>query len=56
MNDIERKYQGLIVQGWIGMLFLLITMFITDLVEFAMRDDYDEMSTLLSADPGIAGL
>ena len=56
MNEIERKYQGMIVQGWIGMLFLLITMFITDLVEFAIRGGYEEMSALLTADPGISGL
>lgn len=56
MTDMERKYQGLVVQGWVGMLVLLLTMFITDLVEFSMRGEYQDLSALLSKDPGITGL
>lgn len=56
MTDMERKYQGLVAQGWTGMLVLLLTMFITDLVEFSMRGEYMDLSALLSKDPGITGL
>jgi len=56
MSERERFYQGLVVQGWSGMLVLLLAMFITDLVEYAMRGEYRELSHLLAADPGVAGL
>lgn len=56
MKNIESKYQGIVVQGWMGMLVLLLTMFITDLVEFSMRGEYQELSALLSTDPGAGGL
>jgi hypothetical protein len=46
----------LVVQGWSGMLMLLLTMFITDLVEFSMRGEYRELSALLTVDPGALGL
>lgn len=56
MTERERAYQGLVAQGWAGMLLLLLTMFITDLVEFSMRGEYRELSALLSQDPGASGL
>lgn len=56
MSQLEKKYQGIVVQGWVGMLFLLLTMFITDIIELAMRGDYTETSNFLSKDPGAAGL
>lgn len=56
MNDFFGKYQSLVVQGWVGMLFLLLTMFITDLVELGMQGDYAATSVFLLKDPGVAGL
>ncbi len=56
MNDEERKYQSIVVQGWIGMLFLLLTMFITDIVELGMQGDYANTSDFLLRDPGVTGL
>lgn len=56
MSHMEKKYQGMVVQGWVGMLALLLTMFITDLVEFSMRGEYQGLAELLSNDPGITGL
>lgn len=56
MTDVESKYQGLVVQGWMGMLVLLLTMFITDPVEYSLRGEYQALSTLLAKDPGVIGL
>lgn len=56
MTDVESKYQGLVVQGWMGMLVLLLAMFIADLVEYSMRGEYQTLSTLLAKDPGMIGL
>jgi len=49
---MEQKLKNILVQGWVGMLFLLFLMILTDLVEFGMRSDF----TSLNSDPGIAGL
>ena len=56
MNSEESKYQGILLQGWIGMLFLLLTMFITDIVEQAIKGSFESFSTFLAEDPGIVGL
>lgn len=53
MNENEIKF---VVQGWSVMLALLLTMFITDLIEFSMRGEYQELSALLLKDPGMDGL
>jgi hypothetical protein len=56
MKNLENKYQNIVVQGWVAMLFLLLTMFITDIVELAMKGDYTSTSAFLSKDPGMDGL
>lgn len=55
MNQ-QWKYQGILLQGWVGMLFILITMLITDVLEYSMRGEYEELSVLLAHDPGVTGL
>lgn len=50
------KYQGILLQGWVGMLFVLITMLITDVLEYSIRGEYEELSSLLAKDPGMNGL
>ncbi len=56
MNSEEAKYKGILLQGWVGMLFLLLTMFITDIVEQAIKGSFESFSTFLAEDPGIVGL
>ncbi len=56
MSELEKKYQALVAQGWSGMLFLLLTMFITDLVELSLPGDFKALSMRLSLDPGMVGL
>lgn len=55
MNPLQ-KYPGILLQGWVGMLFILITMLITDVLEYSMRGEYEELSSLPAHDPGIVGL
>lgn len=56
MNPSSVKYQGILAQGWIGMLSLLITMFITDIIELLMKGDVAYTANFLRQDPGMAGL
>ncbi len=56
MNDTQRKYQDILVQGWTGMLFLLLLMFITDIIEQSIDGSFQNMSAFLAKDPGITGL
>ncbi len=56
MTEKQRKYQNLVLQGWVGMLFLLLTMFITDIVQVSIQSDFEGLSNFLAADPGIKGL
>lgn len=56
MQQRAKTYRDLIAQGWAGMLFLLLTMLIADIVELAMQGDYGGTSAQLLKDPGIAGL
>ncbi len=56
MQAIEIKYQNIVVQGWVAMLLLLLTMFITDIIELAITGDYNRTSEFLLKDPGINGL
>jgi hypothetical protein len=56
MQTTEIKYQNIIIQGWVAMLLLLLTMFITDILELAMTGDYYRTSEFLLKDPGINGL
>jgi len=46
------KWRNIIIQGWSGMLFLIIFMMLTDIIECGMKTDF----TLLQSDPGINGL
>jgi hypothetical protein len=52
MKNDNLKVRSIIIKGWSGMLFLLLLMMITDLVECGMKNDF----TLLLRDPGISGL
>jgi hypothetical protein len=56
MEDAQRKYEDVVVQGWVGMLFLLLLMFITDLIEQAINGSFQNMAAFLAKDPGITGL
>jgi hypothetical protein len=46
------KLRSIVVQGWMGMLSLLLLMMLTDLTEFGMKGDFSP----LLRDPGRAGL
>ena len=50
VNNI--KIRSVITKGWSGMLFVLLLMMITDLIECGMKNDF----SLLLKDPGISGL
>jgi hypothetical protein len=52
MNFPKDKLRDIIVQGWMGMLSLLLLMMLTDLTEAGMKGDF---SSLLK-DPGMKGL
>ena len=52
MKQESEKLRRIVVQGWLGMLLLLIIMIIADLIEFGMKGDF---SPLIN-DPGIVGL
>jgi hypothetical protein len=56
MNHEESKYQSILLQGWVGMLFLLLTMFITDIVEQAIKGSFESFSAFMAKDPGFVGL
>jgi hypothetical protein len=56
MQVIEIRYQNILIQGLTAMLLLLLTMFITDILELAMGGDYSRTSEIISKDPGMAGL
>lgn len=49
---MKENQRQIIIQGWSGMLFLLIMMFITDFAEYGMRGDF----SALIGDPGMTGL
>jgi hypothetical protein len=46
------KLQGIISQGWVGRLFLLLLMMLTEITEFGMKGDLSP----LRSDPGKGGL
>jgi hypothetical protein len=46
------KLRSIVVQGWMGMLSLLLLMMLTDLTEFGMKGDFSP----LLRDPGRGGL
>jgi len=48
----EKKLKSIIVQGYVGMLFLLIMMTVSDLTIAGLSQNFD----LLQNDPGTAGL
>lgn len=50
------NYPSLISHTWLGMLALLITMLMVDVLSHAMRGDYKELSEALAKDPGPTGL
>ena len=56
MHNDHNKYQNLLAQGWNGMLFLLLTMFITDIVELTIQGNFQHASDFMAKDPGTRGL
>lgn len=56
MQQSAKTYRDLVAQGWAGMLFLLLTMLIADIIELAMQGDYGRTTVHLLTDPGIVGL
>jgi hypothetical protein len=52
MNSIADRLRNIIVQGWAGMLYLLLLMSLTDLNELGMKGDF----SALNIDPGVGGL
>lgn len=55
LNVQKEEYiqtRNIITKGWSGMLFLLLLMMITDIVECGMKNDFH----FLIKDPGIIGL
>ena len=52
MNIDSDRLRHIVVQGWAGMLSLLLLMMLTDLMEFGMKGDFSP----LSKDPGTGGL
>ena len=48
----EKNLKSIIVQGYVGMLFLLIMMTVSDLTVAGLSQNFD----LLQNDPGTAGL
>lgn len=53
---MESRFRAITAQSWSGMLAVLLTMFIVDLVRFSMLGQYAELSKSLAADPGSTGL
>ena len=54
--DVGLRYRAIIVHAWSGMLAILLTMLIADVVRYAMQGPYNELSTALASDPGAGGL
>ncbi len=52
MEKENENLRKIVIQGWAGMLFLLIVMVITDLVKYGMSGDFSP----LIKDPGMRGL
>jgi len=52
MAASQDPLRNIIVQGWMGMLSLLLLMMLTDLTELGMKGDFSP----LRRDPGIGGL
>jgi hypothetical protein len=55
-HPMDSQFRAITAQAWSGMLAVLLTMFIADMVRLAMLGQYSELTTSLSADPGRAGL
>ena len=53
---MESRFRTITVQSWSGMLAVLLTMSIVDLLRFSMLGQYAELSKSLAADPGSTGL
>ncbi len=50
------QFRSIVAQSWAGMLAVLLTMFIADIVRLAMLGQYTELSNSFMTDPGILGL
>lgn len=53
---MDSRFRAITAQAWSGMLVVLLTMFIADVVRFSMQGEYSQLTTSLAADPGHVGL
>ena len=53
---MDSPYRAITAQAWAGMLFLLLTMFIADLVRLSIEGEFAALTRALAADPGRTGL
>lgn len=52
----DARYRAITAQAWSGMLVILLTMFIADLVRLSMQGQFSELAKSLATDPGRTGL
>jgi hypothetical protein len=50
------RARGIVAQAWAGMLAILLTMLVADLVRLSIRAPYSELAESLAGDPGLGGL
>lgn len=53
---MDSRYRAITAQAWSGMLAVLLTMFIADLVRLSMDGQFSTLAESLAADPGRNGL
>ena len=56
IGPMDSRYRAIIAQAWSGMLAVLLTMFIADLVRLSIGGQFSELAASLAADPGRNGL
>ena len=56
MTTQQTNYRAVVATSWGGMLVLLLGMLILEPLRYAMNGRYEELTTLLSKDPGPLGL
>ena len=56
LDHADSRYRAITAQAWSGMLAVLLTMFIADLVRLSIKGPYAELAESLAADPGLTGL
>lgn len=53
---MNMNYREITARAWSGMLVILITMLIVDVLQFSMQGQYSELAATLAKDPGSVGL